>query len=237
MTQNKLKIIACISMLIDHIGYMLFPHILILRCIGRIAMPLFAFFIAEGCFYTRSRGKYFLGIFSLALICQAVYFVEDLINGGVYNVSLNILFTFALSIAVCFAFLDFKESLEGGARSRQILSAAVFAAVLLAAFACTNFLPKLSVPVYFDYGFAGVMLPLFALIFKERVAQLTMFFVGLIIFNASLFSALWYTWFSLLAMPLLALYNGKRGTKKLKYVFYLFYPVHFALLYLLSYIL
>ena len=237
MTQNKLKIIACISMLIDHIGYMLFPHIVILRCIGRIAMPLFAFFIAEGCFYTRSRAKYFFSIFSLALICQAVYFVEDLINGGVYNVSLNILFTFTLSIAVCFAFLDFKASIEHGALSRQILSAAVFAAVLLAAFACTNFLPKLSVPVYFDYGFAGVMLPLFALVFKERGAQLTMFFVGLLIFNASLFSSLWYTWFSLLAMPLLALYNGKRGTKKLKYVFYLFYPVHFALLYLLSYIL
>lgn len=45
---NMLKIIAAITMTIDHIGAILFPHILILRIIGRIAFPIFAFMIAEG---------------------------------------------------------------------------------------------------------------------------------------------------------------------------------------------
>ena len=46
-----------------------------------------------------------------------------------------------------------------------------------------------------------------------------------------------YTWFALLALPLLALYNGKRGTKKLKWVFYFFYPIHFAVIYGLDYLI
>lgn len=54
MNRNQLKIIACISMLIDHIGYVLFPDVTVLRLIGRIAMPIFAFFIGEGCLYTKT---------------------------------------------------------------------------------------------------------------------------------------------------------------------------------------
>jgi len=73
MNRNHLKLIACMSMLIDHIGYVLFPEAELLRIIGRIAMPIFAFFIGEGCLHTRDRKKYFLRLFVLALICQAVY--------------------------------------------------------------------------------------------------------------------------------------------------------------------
>ena len=49
-SNNVLKIIACITMLIDHMGVLLFPKITILRIIGRIAFPIFAFLLAEGCY-------------------------------------------------------------------------------------------------------------------------------------------------------------------------------------------
>ena len=55
-----LKMIATVAMLIDHIGAVLFPQIEILRIIGRIAFPIFAYMIAEGCVHTKSKKKYFL---------------------------------------------------------------------------------------------------------------------------------------------------------------------------------
>ena len=59
---NALKIIALISMIIDHVGVMLFPYELWLRCLGRISLPIFAYMVAEGCQYTRNMKKYFLRI-------------------------------------------------------------------------------------------------------------------------------------------------------------------------------
>ena len=55
LTNNQLKIIAMISMLIDHIGLQMFPDLLIFRIIGRLAFPIFAYMIAEGCFYTKNK--------------------------------------------------------------------------------------------------------------------------------------------------------------------------------------
>ena len=53
LSNNTLKIIAALAMLADHVGYLLFPDVTVLRIIGRLAFPIFAFTIAEGCKYTR----------------------------------------------------------------------------------------------------------------------------------------------------------------------------------------
>ena len=58
MNRNVLKIIALITMLIDHIGCIFFPNIIVFRVIGRLSYPIFAMFIAEGYYYTKSRKKY-----------------------------------------------------------------------------------------------------------------------------------------------------------------------------------
>jgi hypothetical protein len=68
LSSSTLKLIGCILMAIDHIGYHLFPKILILRVIGRLAMPIFAFMIAEGCHYTKNKLKHFLLIFGSGII-------------------------------------------------------------------------------------------------------------------------------------------------------------------------
>ena len=62
MSNTTLKIIACVSMLIDHIGYIFFPEYIVFRYLGRIAMPIFAFFIGQGCRYTKNRQKYHLSV-------------------------------------------------------------------------------------------------------------------------------------------------------------------------------
>ena len=89
MNSNQLKIIACIAMACDHIGFLLFPNLVFLRYIGRIALPIFAYFIAEGCLKTRSKFRYFMQVFIMAIICQIFYTAESLINGGIREIYLN----------------------------------------------------------------------------------------------------------------------------------------------------
>ena len=105
LSGNALKIIAALSMLIDHIGVIFFPQMKIFRIIGRIALPVFSFMIAEGARYTRNKTRYFFTIFGLASVCQLVYF---LYNGDTY---MSILVTFSLSILTVYALQFFKESL------------------------------------------------------------------------------------------------------------------------------
>ena len=81
-----------LAMLCDHAGKMLFPQYRILRIIGRLAMPIYAYMIAEGCRHTRDRKKYLLRLFGMGVLCQAVYFVA---MGSLY---MCILITFSLSV-------------------------------------------------------------------------------------------------------------------------------------------
>ena len=71
LSSNALKLIALVSMTVDHIGLILFPQYRVLRIIGRIAFPIFAYMIAEGCRYTSNRIRYFLTIFLLTLLLTA----------------------------------------------------------------------------------------------------------------------------------------------------------------------
>lgn len=75
LSNNQLKIIAMLSMLADHMGMILFPEVRLLRIVGRLAFPIFAFMIAEGCAHTRNRGRYLLQMAAVALVCQIAYAV------------------------------------------------------------------------------------------------------------------------------------------------------------------
>ena len=75
LSSNQLKVIALIAMTLDHLGVQIFCDVLILRIIGRIAFPVFAYMISEGCRFTKNRRKYLLGIFLVAFLCQMVYFI------------------------------------------------------------------------------------------------------------------------------------------------------------------
>lgn len=231
MSRNALKIIACISMLIDHIGYVLFPQFKILRFIGRIALPIFAFFIAEGCRYTKSRPKYLLRVFSLAMLCQAVYFIEELISGTFDGIYLNILFTLSMSIVLCCLYLNAESSYKEKRNLSFTLNCSGFI-VLSAVFAYICFYGRsFAFPIKIDYGFAGVMLPLFALIFTDKKKRFILFSCGLIIFNIATFENMHYIWFSLFSLIPLYLYNGEKGHFSKNIVFYAFYPLHMAAVY------
>ncbi len=235
MTRNTLKVIACISMLIDHIGYLLFPEAAVLRYLGRLAMPIFAFFIGEGCLYTRDRKKYLLRLFILGLICQAVYVLEYLIMKSGDPFYLNILLTFSVSIVLCSAFLNCfdKEGKHKKGKENFILGLVLTVIVIIC------YLGKEGViPITFDYGLGGIILPLFACTTKDKGKKLITFAAGLVLCVLSFdYSDPAWTVCALCALIPLCFYNGKAGKLNLKYAFYLFYPLHLAVLYVISYFL
>ena len=105
LSGNALKIIAALTMLIDHIGYMLFPRVIILRIIGRLAFPIFAFMIAEGCKHTRNKLRYILTVGIFAAAVQIVYGVV------MRSWKMSVLVTFTLAILLVYLFQFFKDCL------------------------------------------------------------------------------------------------------------------------------
>lgn len=70
-----IRLIAFLSMAVDHAGKMLFPHLPGLRLFGRLAFPLFAYLIAVGAVYTRDPLRYLSRVAALALVSQPLYAV------------------------------------------------------------------------------------------------------------------------------------------------------------------
>ena len=92
LSGSALKVIALISMVIDHIALYLMEHGTVLyetmRCVGRIAFPVFAFLIAEGFIHTRSRYRYFFTLLGFAVISEIPWY---LLNGA--DRTHNVMFT------------------------------------------------------------------------------------------------------------------------------------------------
>ncbi len=212
LSGNALKLLAALFMTIDHVGVLLLPHVIVLRILGRLALPIFAFMIAEGCRYTRNRLRYFGSVFALGVLCQIVYYLAD------RSLYFSILITFSLSIATIYALQDWKEQ-------KTPRSALVFFGAVAGVYALNRVFA-------IDYGFWGCMLPVFAAAFQKTAwdrpwVNLGMLGLGLLVLAADLGQIQYY---ALPALPLLACYNGRRGRWKLKYFFYLFYPIHLVLL-------
>ena len=93
---TMLKILAMISMVLDHVGDLFFPGVTWLRAAGRLAMPIFAFCIAEGYAHTRDRKKYLLRMGLFALISEIPFDLAFESRIGLSHQ--NIMLTFFLSI-------------------------------------------------------------------------------------------------------------------------------------------
>ena len=217
-------------MVVDHIGLLFFPRIILFRIIGRIAFPIFAFMIAEGARYTSNRLKYIGMLGGLATICQIVYYLFD------NSLYMCILVTFTLSLLMIFALQEFKKRLfdEKSSHAERFCFGALFLISVVACFVLNQVFT-------IDYGFEGCILPLFASLldfrgikaseyiqrFDTLFNRVLIFGIGLVFVSLSLGNLQIY---SLIALVPLFLYSGNRGKYKMKYFFYLFYPLHLVVL-------
>ena len=200
--------IAAITMLIDHIGAFVFlgeyPE---LRAIGRIAFPVYALMIAEGVRHTRSRKKYLMRVFCLALVSQIPIFLISLQLGA--KLPLNILFGFALAIITLYC-------IHWGWRGVLIAILATVVAELSG----------------IDYGALTVLMPiLFYLSMQAKNLPIRIIgCAGTIILAIAILSYS-HPWFAtpyvILAMPFVCLYSSKKGSLAApRWIRYAFYPVH-----------
>ena len=149
-----LKLIAACTMFIDHMGHTLFPTVLWLRCIGRLAFPIFCFLIAEGCVYTRDRRKYALRLLVFALLSEVPF---DLMVGGTvwYPYSQNVLWTLLAGALICWC-VDWALRKKTPA-AFLLTGAAVAAAFCLLELAGTDYRGwgMLLVVLFFSIGIMG----------------------------------------------------------------------------------
>lgn len=198
-----LKWIALIAMMIDHVGAVLFPDVIMLRIVGRISFPIYAFLVTEGFFHTRDVKKYMLRLLAFAFLSEIPF--DLAVNGVVLEFGhQNVFFTLCIGVFFMYAY------------SQQT---AVWEKVL-----CVIFVTLLGDVFMVDYGAWGVLMIFCFYIFREwrGMKYLTVGCINVIAFG-------YIQSFAVLSFLPIALYNGKKG-RGLKYFFYAAYPIHLLIL-------
>ncbi len=222
---STLKIIAMVSMLIDHIaaGFLekgWIPYITnaygldsrlvniwsvadtLMRDIGRLAFPVFCFLLVEGYFHTSSVKRYLGRLFIFALISE-IPFDLAIYQSLWYPGHQNVLFTLFLGLLAIYLY-----ELTGKEKQSRLSLLIVLVGVGFLAMAAKT-----------DYSFVGVLLIFVFYVFRDR--ELMRDLVGAVtMLGAGVIEIAGYVAF----IPI-HFYNGKRGLR-LKYVFYCFYPLH-----------
>ena len=230
MNAFVLKIIACITMLIDH-SFMLFvPYgttaYWIGREIGRIAFPVYCFLLVEGFFHTADRKKYLIRLFVFALLSE---FPFDLALYGIPSSaemamqSQNVMFTLFVGLALLCIYDDLMKQ-YAVAQPAIFNTLAVIA--IVAASAITVWLKS-------DYSYLGIIFILIFYLFRGRKLWMALGLFAVILMFANRFEL-----GALMALLPIFLYNGEQGgSKGLRYAFYAFYPVHLLVLGLIAYLI
>ena len=213
LSGSALKVIAMISMVIDHVALYLMEYGTVLyetmRCIGRIAFPVFAFLIAEGFIHTKSRYRYFFTLLGFAVISEIPWY---LLNGA--DGTHNVMFTLALGVATLMV-------LENLLQRSMVLG-----------FLWTLGMAGLASWLGVDYEWRGILVIVFFYLFNgfehylpySRGMQFFCTFVLMIHYGGI---------GAIMACMILYVYNGTRGFVQgsiAQYGFYAFYPIHLIVL-------
>ena len=229
MNSFVLKIIACITMFIDHVGYVIFNSFSWFNYIGRLSFPIFAFQISEGFVHTKNVKKYLLRLFIFAVLSQIPFicFLSTITN----DFRLNVIFTLILGLLSIIVYN--KNKLLG-----------IFVTIILGIFAnITNC----------DYSFYGVAITFLFYAFRDKKFLMAFSFIlttlihytieilmylenGVEILMQVLLFYLPLAISTSLSIIIILLYNKKNGPNT-KYFLYIFYPLHLLILYGLSFII
>ena len=207
-TSFTLKLIAVITMLIDHIGAALLPQYFFLRVIGRLSFPIYCFLLVEGFYHTRDIKKYLSRMGLFAVISEVPFDLafHDMVWCLEYQ---NVFFTLFLGLLMVYLLSRYLH---------------VVAQLFIVSGACL-----LAYVIHCDYSYMGILLILFFYLFRtDRLLQCASVFL----LNATSFSSV--QWVGGLALLPIQLYNGKPGKYRWKFFFYLFYPVHLFIIYLIK---
>jgi hypothetical protein len=242
-----LKIIACVAMLIDHFGAAILLPVLdepgfnseiyiMMRSIGRIAFPIFAYLIAQGCVHTKDIGRYLFRLGLFAIVSEPFFDIglRFRVGGVNFLADTNIFYTLFLGAAgiviykkVRQIFLNNSDKTDVRLFFGGIIGVLAASPAMIAAWLLTT--------DYAHFG-VGIILLIYILGPQNRPGRSIAVAVGMIILYFDNLNALL---FSLVAVVLIDFYNGKLGPSNavIKWGFYFFYPAHIAALIVLRSIL
>lgn len=219
---STIKIIAVISMLIDHTAAGILPQYIttqqgavfnaymIMRFIGRLGFPIFCFLLVEGFEHTRSVKKYAGRLLLFALISEVPF--DLLFKGKILEFTYqNVYFTLFIGLVVMAA----CRFIENNEKIYVSLKSVLCIAVTIAGMVVAQLLKT-------DYAAVGVFCIM--ILYFTRLKKSTQIIAGCIAFAWELTAPL--------AFIPIGFYNHKRGLK-MKYFFYAFYPAHLLILYLI----
>ena len=213
LSGSALKVIAMISMVIDHIALYLMEHGTVLyetmRCIGRIAFPVFALLIAEGFIHTRSRYRYFFTLLGFAVISEIPWY---LLNGA--DGTHNVMFTLALGVVTLMVLENLLQ------RS------------LVQGFLWTLGMAGLASWLGVDYEWRGILLIIISYLYNTYAHSFP-YSRGMQFFCTFAFMMQYGVIGAVMACMIIYLYDGTRGFVQgsiAKYGFYAFYLIHLIVL-------
>ena len=216
-----IKILACLFMLIDHIGAFLFPdpQFIGLRIVGRLAFPLFAFMVANGYYYSKNRRNYLLRLLIFGAAIQIPYSI--VLSQFGFPQMFNIFFTLSLGLLSIMAYEYQRERFGNHSGMVWMLLLAAVGELIGA-----------------DYGAYGVILIFLAHVFYASPLRLALGWgaLNLLYFFLSEAGAVNMSTiqvYSVFSIFMVAAYNNKEG-RKAKLFFYIFYPLHIAALFLIG---
>lgn len=246
-----LKMIAVITMLVDHTAATILERLLaqqpdwapitqdnyqtwlgvyfIMRLIGRMAFPIYCFLLVEGFHYTKNRAKYALRLFVFALISEVPF--DMAFNQCFFSMDYNSVFlTLLIGLLAIWAGDALSKRIKLKATEgiwsflTELLKWLVVVAILLIGGGLAELL-------HTDYGASGVIaIGIMYLFYSRRMVGF-----GLMVLFLGMFAGV-IEWMAFLMLIPMHFYNGTRG-KQMKYFFYAFYPAHLLILSLICYFL
>ena len=231
LNRVQIKYIAIAAMFLDHLAAFLltpekYPALIVLyiimRIIGRIAAPVMFYFLVEGYEHTSSRKNYALRLFAFAILSQIPY---SLVRFGKASAGdLNVIFTLLISFLMLAVIDRIKSQVIKG------LAVALF----------------MMISVFADWGLIGpLMVWIFYMNKGDRTKQIrgSLMIICIQLICTVIFlicnTQNWYEGICqlgiFLVIPLLQFYNGESGRKTAvnKWVFYIFYPIHLIVIWLI----
>ena len=214
----KLKMLAVISMSIDHAGAVLMPECIWMRIIGRLAFPIYCFLLVQGFRNTYNIKKY-IGRLALFAAVSEIPFNLAFYGAIIAKESRNVFFTLLLGLLL----LELITLLRTyGKTISPVMNGALEGAAVLSFALAAEVLKS-------DYSFYGILM-IYCFFLLENNFFMKLLFQALI--NIRLMG--YIQGFALAAMLPVYLYNGSMGCKKYKYFFYWYYPVHLILIWFIA---
>lgn len=242
ITSFVLHIIAMGTMLIDHIYHSGLVNITWFTCVGRLAFPIFAFMIAEGFHYTKSRKKYALRLLIFAVITEIPF--NLVVSGGLFYLPhQNVLWTFLISVLLLLMYEQIKKEKKAVMRffAYPIITI-IFLVIALLGMVDYNFIGVLTV-VLFHFTRTEKTDKTSKKVICGAIQLFVMCMLNVMISSSPDYGIqlapetyLSMQSFAILALPIIWLYNGRQGyyNKYIKWTYYLFYPVHCLVLGILT---